>query len=543
MLALRLPFLAISALIPWLIAHMATRCFGSTLGWQAGSLTLLMPLSATLGILAVPDVPMALAAVLCMDAGARLLRKVDAISALELAIGLVIGALSHYRFVGVIGVGCIALLCIPQGRSVMRDPRIWMALTVGAVSWLPLLFWNTDHDEAGLRFQLVDRHPWRFQITGLWFLLIQTVLVTPLLAWAMIKIGLAGMRGGDGSRAQWRYFGLLGGMSTVAIFVLGFFSDAERISFHWPLPGYLALLVAVPVILMRWPRTLRLAAWLIALLGTIGAYGYYLAVSVPSIRVNAAGEKYYPRNFAGWNDLARAVKTKLVQMSPGTRLLAENFKVGAELGFQLHDANVEVLRADLNDKHGRSAQLLQWGLLSDGTRAGPRLLVLSPSDQRYRDLLKRYHAICAMVGPLPPPSVVSTDHGYQRFLLFALPAQRQPGPCIAPAMAWIDVPQPDVSVSDRVQVRGWAFKDGVGLSDVELLLDGRPVAHADYGALLDVRPYWKISTDPQHPNVGFSATLDTHALLPGTHWLGLRLHGHDGSVEDWWEQPVTVSTP
>ncbi|KHL51483.1 membrane protein, partial [Xanthomonas euvesicatoria] len=324
--------------------------------------------------------------------------------------------------------------------------RIWMALTVGAVSWLPLLFWNTDHDDAGLRFQLVDRHPWRFQIGGLWFVLIQTVAVTPLLAWAMVKVGLAGTRSGGGSRAQWRYFGLLGGISTVAIFVLGFFSDAERISFHWPLPGYLALLVAVPVILMRWPHPLRRAAWLIALLGMLGAYGYYLAVSVPSIRAHAAGEKYYPRNFAGWNDLAHAVKSRLAQMPPGTRVLAENFKVGAELGFQLHDAKIEVLPATLNDKHGRSAQLQQWGLLSDGTRTGPRLLVLSPSDQRYRELLKRYHAICDMVGPLPPPTVVSTDHGYQRFLLFALPAQRQPGPCVAPAMAWIDAPLPKVSV-------------------------------------------------------------------------------------------------
>ncbi|PPV07757.1 hypothetical protein XbrCFBP1976_05545 [Xanthomonas bromi] len=540
LLALRLPFLAISALIPWLIAHIATRWFGSTLGWQAGSLTLLMPLSATLGILAVPDVPMALAAVLCMDAGARVLREVDATSALELAIGLVIGALSHYRFVGVIGVGCIALLCIPQGRAVLRDPRIWMALTVGAVSWLPLLFWNTDHDEAGLRFQLVDRHPWRFQIGGLWFLMIQAVAVTPLLAWAMLKVGLAGTRTGGGSRAQWRYFGLLGGISTVAIFVLGFFSDAERISFHWPLPGYLALLVPLPMILMRWPHPLRRVTWLLALLGMLGAYGYYLAVSVPSIRAHAAGEKYYPRNFAGWNDLAHAVKSRLTQMPPGTRVLAENFKVGAELGFQLHDANIEVLPAELNDKHGRSAQLQQWGLLSDGTRTGPRLLVLSPSDLRYRDLLKRYHAICDMVGPLPPPAVVSTDHGYQRFLLFALPAQRQPGPCVTPAMAWIDTPLPDVAVSGKLEVRGWAFKDGVGVSNVELLLDGRPVTQAAYGTQLDVRPYWKISTDPQHPNVGFTATLDTQALPPGTHWLGLRLHGHDGSVEDWWEQSLIV---
>ena len=61
-LALRLPFLAIGAMLPWLVSRIATRWFGAVAGWQAGSLTVLMPLSATLGMLAVPDVPMALAA-------------------------------------------------------------------------------------------------------------------------------------------------------------------------------------------------------------------------------------------------------------------------------------------------------------------------------------------------------------------------------------------------------------------------------------------------------------------------------------------------
>ncbi|MEE7567689.1 glycosyltransferase family 39 protein, partial [Xanthomonas sp. Kuri4-3] len=330
---------------------------GALAGWQAGTLTLLMPLSATLGILAVPDVPMALAAVLCMDAGARLLREIDAMSALELAIGLLIGALSHYRFAGVVGVGFIALLCIAQGRTVLRDPRVWLALTIGAMGWLPLLLWNSDHQEAGLRFQLVDRHPWRFQIAGFWFLLIQLLMVTPLLAVAMTRVVMVGTRAGGGSRAQWRYFGLLGAVSTLGIFVLGFFSDAERISFHWPLPGYLALLVAVPMILTRWRKPWRRAAWTVAVLGMLGAYGYYLAVSVPSIRERTAGQKYYPRNFAGWDGLARAVKARLRELPPGTRLLAENFKVGAELGFELRDPGIEVLQAPLNDKHGRAAQL------------------------------------------------------------------------------------------------------------------------------------------------------------------------------------------
>lgn len=539
-LALRLPFLAIGAMLPWLVSRIATRWFGAVAGWQAGSLTVLMPLSATLGMLAVPDVPMALAAVLCLDAGARLLRNVDAAAAVKLSLGLVIGALSHYRFIGVIVVGFIALLLLPQGRRTLRDPRVWVALAVGVMAWLPLLAWNADNQDAGLKFQVVERHPWAFQWSGLWFLVIQPMLVTPILCIAMWKVALAGTRSGGGARAQWRYFGLVGAVSTLAIFALGFFTDVERISFHWPLPGYLALLVAVPVVLNGWPRWLRRTGWWLAGAGLALAFSYYLVASSPGLREQLAGDKYYPRNFAGWAPLADEVRQELAGMPPGTRVLAGNFKVGAELGFQLRDPRIEVLRHPLNDKHGRTAQLGLWGLLHDGQRDAPMLLVLSPSDQRYRDLLERYHDICAQVGPLPPPRVVSQDHGYQRFLLFKLPAQRIDGPCVTPAMAWVDAPLQDEKVAGRMEVRGWAFKDGVGLSRVELLIDGQPVGDAVYGRAYDITAAWKISTDPQHPRVAFDATLDTRQLAPGKHWLGMTLYGNDGSVEQWQEQSFIV---
>jgi len=478
--------------------------------------------------------------VLCLDAGARLLRTVDAASAVKLALGLMIGALSHYRFIGVIVVGFIALLLLPQGRRMLRDPRVWVALAVGVLAWLPLLSWNADNQDAGLKFQVVERHPWAFEWSGLWFLVIQPMLVTPILCMAMWKVALAGTRRGGGARAQWRYFGLVGAVSTVAIFGLGFFTDVERISFHWPLPGYLALLVAVPVVLNGWPRWLRRTGWWLAGTGLALAFGYYLMASTPSLREQLAGDKYYPRNFAGWEPLAAAVRDELSGMPEGTRVLAGNFKLGAELGFQLRDPSIEVLRHPLNDKHGRSAQLGLWGLLHDGQRKAPMLLVLSPSDQRYRDLLQRYHAVCEQVGPLPPPRVVSNDHGYQRFLLFKLPAERASGPCVTPAMAWIDTPQADATVTGVVEVRGWAFKDGVGLSRVEVLLDGKAVAEAEYGRTYDITSFWTNSNDPQHPNVGFNARIDTRALAPGRHWLGLRLHGRDGSVEPWQEQALQV---
>ena len=131
---------------------------------------------------------------LCADAGARLLRGVHGWAAIELAMGLTIGALSHYRFAGVIGVGLIALLWLPEGRRTLRDARVWAALVVGMLAWVPLLAWNIEHADAGLRFQLLDRHPWRFHADGIRFLLVQAVMATPLLFWAFLVLCVRGMR-------------------------------------------------------------------------------------------------------------------------------------------------------------------------------------------------------------------------------------------------------------------------------------------------------------------------------------------------------------
>ena len=77
---------------------------------------------------------------------------------------------------------------------------------------------------------------------------------------------------------------------------------------------------------------------------------------------------------------------------------------------------------------------------------------------------------------------------------------------------------------------------------MEILLDGRVVAEATYGLPSPgVARYWKISTDPGHPDVGFSAKVALPPGSEGTHWLGLRLHGRDGSVEDWSEQRIEAS--
>ncbi len=543
-LALRAPFLLIAAMIPWLVARITAREFDESRGWQAGSFAMLLPLAGTLGLLALPDAAMALATLLCMDAGTRLMRGVSTGASLELALGLAIGALSHYRFMAVIGVGFLALLLIPEGRRALRDPRVWVAIAFGASAWTPLVAWNMGNADAGLRFQLIDRHPWAFHADGAWFVLVQALLVTPLLFAALALAAWWGRR--DGNLVT-RYFAWLGALLVLGFFMLGFFADTQRVSFHWPLPGYLALLPLLPWVLQAWPRWARIATAATAALGLVAILGYYAAVSVPAIRARSAAAKWYPANFAGWDELAAAVREARARMPVQTRIVADNFKLGAELGFALGDPDIPVLLHPLNRSHGRAPQLQLWGLRSAGRRdwgAGPVLLVVGATDVAYKHLLQRYHELCAMVGPLPPPRVVNVDHGRQRFLLFSLDTQAAAGPCTLPAMAGIDIPVSGASVGQRFEVAGWAFKDGVGLERVEVTLDGQVVAKSRYGGLAPhVAPFWKISTDANHPRVAFRATVDANGIPPGSHWLGLRLHGTDGSIEVWPEQPIRVVPP
>ena len=538
-LALRLPFLAIAAVIPWLVVRVTAREFDARSGWRAGSLALLLPLAGTLGLLALPDVPLLLATLLCLDAGLRLLRRVDATGAAELALGLAIGGLTHYRFAAVIAVGFLALIALREGRAALRDPRVWAALAFGALAWLPLLLWNLQNADAGLRFQLVDRHPWSFSSEGIRLGRMQLLLATPFLLAAMAVAGWRGVRDG---RPAVRYLALCGSMIVLGFLLLGFFADRERVSFHWPLPGYLALLPLVPAVLATWERGWRIATWAAAAIGIGMVLGYYVVASSPSLRAQTASRNFHPTNFAGWDELDVAVRDTLAALSPDTRLLAGNFKIGAELGFVRDDADIVVLAHPLNDKHGRAPQLAAWGL-AHATRATlgarPLLLVASASDVGFRDLLAHYHALCAQVGPLPAPRVLNIDHGRQRFLLFALEASPRPGPCTTPAMAFIDTPTPSAVVGPSFEVAGWAFKDGVGLRAVEVLLDGQVVAQARYGeANAGVADFWKISTDPNHPRVYFRARIE--GAKAGGRWLGLRLHGVDGSVEDWAEQKIEV---
>ena len=60
-LALRMPFLLLASCVPWLVWRIARREFDDPIAWRAALVAILLPLAGSLGLLALPDVPMTVA--------------------------------------------------------------------------------------------------------------------------------------------------------------------------------------------------------------------------------------------------------------------------------------------------------------------------------------------------------------------------------------------------------------------------------------------------------------------------------------------------
>ena len=555
LLALRAPFLLLGALLPWLGWRIAQRSFGSDVADRAALLVMLMPLSGLLGVLAVPDVPLVLAGMLCVDAWLRLRERVDASALATLALGLLLGALSHYRFAGILLAALAGIALDRRSWPLLRQPRVLAVLLVGALAWLPLLWWNLQHHDAGIAFQLRERNPWRFDAAGFAWLPIQLLLVTPpLFVLLLASLRTCWVRRRD-EAAPWALFAGIAIMSVPAIFVLGFFADRQRVSFHWPLFGWIVLACAAPVVLQRWSRIARASVWAVSAIGLVVAIAFLFAAGTPGLRSGLADSRLYPNDFAGADELARWVRN--MPARDKVTWVAGDFGTGAQLVHALDRDDVRVLDDPANRKHGRAAQLRAWGLQADPAwlravgagRAGRVRLVVEDSATPMKLRLALYHARCDLFGALPIPHTLFVDGGRKRFYWyeFAPPRAVAPGAtassvCASPALAWIDAPVPDAQVRGRIDVRGWAFKDGVGLRGLDVLLDDRAIVTASYGdPMPGVQAYWRVSNDPNQPRVGFHVQVDLHGVAPGRHRLGLRLRGADGAVEDWPGQTLVIA--
>lgn len=441
-LAMRLPFLIIGAALPWQVGAIARRLSGEPARWQAATFSLLLPLVGSLGVLALPDVPLTFAIVLATQGLLAALETNRTRDWCLLGAGLGLAWATHYRAAMPMLAGLLFLLATPRGRRQWKRPGLWLAMIVASLGLIPLVIYNIGARGAGVAFQLVERNPWRFHADALVQPLEQMVACTPL-AWAVLMWALwRSWRRRE--EAPFDVVVIVAGSFVVLYFLLGLFADDIRFRAHWPLPGYVLLCAVLPSLLAHAGRAWRrvaLAGFVIAGFGLLVGLGY-LGVAASSSGPRAlAGVKAFPSNFTGWRESSDAVRAQLAR-DPSALVVADNFMLAAELRFALGSAQVVYsLDSPANTKHGRAPQLATWGLDEAGLakHAGRRvLLVVDETSLREREKRDWIASICSRVDVVRPVMRLDLFDGRRRFAIYDATARVAKGPLGNPddCVAW-----------------------------------------------------------------------------------------------------------
>ena len=429
-LAMRAPFLLLGALVPLVLIRTGNRVFGSPAGWQAGLLALALPLLGTLGIFALPDVPLTLCWVVAIDALESALRTRNRRAWILLGVALAGAWLSHYRAGMLILTGLAFLTITSRGRLAWRDGGLWLAVGISLLGLVPLLLFNVEHGWVALGFQLVERNPWSFHADALVQPLEQAIVCTPLFYLLLLWAAVCAARRANAGQ-PWDLLAVCALGPIIGYFVLGCFADDTRLRLHWPLPGYLPLLVVLPVLLGERDRAhaglLRHAALAstfgLLVLGCCVAYAYLALAATPGGAGVLTRFKAFPEHWVGWNEVAEETRARLARPEFAQAVLvADNFMLAAELDFALGgERTVYTLNHPINVKHGRAPQLALWQRDETALRAlGPDrlLLVVEPTARRERDRAAWLSSLCARVENLAPEGRLELYDGRKRYLFF-----------------------------------------------------------------------------------------------------------------------------
>ena len=379
--------------------------------------------------------------------------------------------------------------------------------------------------------------PWRRRRVRV----IQALLVTPLLFAALAAAACESPRATATGPSLFR---MARHPDRLGFFVLGFFADTERVSFHWPLPGYVALLPLLPATAglaemvaanddRRWPRS----AWSACSVITP-------SVSTPDGARAARRRKVVSEEFRRLGRAGRRRAQHAAGMPADTRHRRgqlQGWRRARILRSAIRRSPCCRIRSTANMAARRNCTCGAFGSTQEGPRPHPVLLVVGASEVEYKNLLSQYHALCNRLGPLPPPRVVNVDHGSQRFLMFALDGKPRAGVCTTPAMAWLDQPVNERLSPHRSRCRDGRSRMASGCKASTSCSTARRSRVRQYG-LENRGVAWFLegstTRNSRASDSGRPSTWDR--CRAGRHWLGLRLTGRDGSIEDWSEQPITV---
>lgn len=558
--AVRSLFILMGSALPFLIYWLARPLTGPRRAVAAAVLAACLPMASLLGLLAVPDVPLIVFGLLFIGFFERVLRLGTPSLWLWVGLAAALGLSSHYRFAPYLLAALIVMTYHRAHWAHLRQPLFWLGGLIAVAGLYPAISFNFANDLSGLDYHLVSRHPWQFQVEGLIHPLWQALVVTPvlyLICWLTLWRMVQRARRGDHTAGLMACFAA----TNLGVYLLlAPWSDTTRTTLHWPLSGYLPLLIYMPGVLNElyqrgsaWWRSVALAAPALGLTGTA-----LLFVGLGSQAFNEQlqarlGTGILSNKMAGWTALMDYLRDNEL-LGADSVLVTDNYYTAAQLSFGLpHHPAVFTIDEDKTIRDGRRAQYAIWqrdaAAMQQQVAGRPAVFITEDSTLNVDRKQTLMHRACGLFNELEPAGQLFLYRGDKRFSFYtatsilAGQAERptSTAPCPLPALAWLDQPQWDATVSGRYTISGWAISPEIGVSSIHVLINGEPVAHTRRNvSRQDVALRTDGDRDPESPLLGFTVDLDTRLWRNGRHHLALELHLYNGQRQRAAERDILI---
>jgi 4-amino-4-deoxy-L-arabinose transferase-like glycosyltransferase len=561
-IAVRTLFIIMGTLIPGLIFWIAKPLVGREQAWEASLFSLCLPLCAFLGLLAVPDVALLFFGLLFIGSLERATRLSSIYYWLLAGCAAALGISTHYRFALYLVSGFVYLLVFADQRKHWLKPGIWTATALLAVGFYPMLDFNFNNDLGGLDYHLLDRHPWVFQSEGLLHPIKQALLVTPFLYLLLLFVLFRQLKSSFSGDSRKGLIAIFAAVNLGVYWALAPWTDSTRTSIHWPLSGYIPLLVYLPETLKHLQEKLEpklskarvrkliggvlgigFAGSLVALLG-IGSQSLHSALQ-PLV-----GNDLLSTKMVGWGGFNQKLAELLEseKLPPKALIVTDNYYTGAQI--ELAQGLRNVYNIDINKAVG-DGRAIQFALWQKDIRALRRstgqsaLFIVEDSTQTVTDKITTLRRACnefARIDYLEQLFLLNGAKQYSFYVARDIGATGNDQPCPMPSLPWVDQPADGAIISATLEVSGWIINEGLGVKTIQLLVNGEVVGDVSYGRLnrADVVDAMGVSADPNAPNLGYHIQIPTLGLPNGEMSLELQSTGVSGEIQKFGKRTVTV---
>ncbi|MFK7864889.1 MAG: glycosyltransferase family 39 protein [Pseudohongiellaceae bacterium] len=565
-LAVRSLFLVLGTCLPLLVFWISQPITGSRRAMESALLCLCLPLGASLGLLAVPDVPIIFFGLLAVGFFERAVRVDHLRYWVATGCMVALGFCTHYRFILYPAAVILFLILSQEHHYLWKKAGFWVAIAIALTGIIPIVWFNLTYQFSSANFYFADRHPWQFQSEGFLHIFEQALVVTPALyfVFGLTILYVVKLRHAGEYRAT--LFLTLALVHLLVYMVLAPWSDSDSTALHWPLSGYFMLLVFVPDCLRqchswigsKWRHTtalrLVLAVPVMGFLGTLAGLAGIGSQAFQAQLQPFVGPNVLSNKMAGWQLFSKSYDDIVARHFEQADVIAitDNYYTAAQLEFANRATRTYNFDSRKAVDNGRAAQYRIWeqdetALVKDAGETA--IFITEDSTLTVPDKSQLVGLACSYLENLVFLDQLWLFDGEKRFSFYKgekIRAQQTQefSSCPYPSQGWLHTPEQGDVLTEAVLFTGWVFNEGVGVEELYLLVDGQRFAKLDYGVSRpDVVEVMQVQSDPNRPNLGFDYLLDTTAFENGSVVVSLEIINSVGERQITGTREVTINNP